>query len=186
MPKGGKGGDTVIKKRQAIAVLGVVVGVLLIGATFNVVAVAHDWTEWKEELLKEILIWFYNKVNNLESRIETLESQAIPQGFVAAPAYDSGWVAISQSETLTLTHNLDTTELFVYVIGKDAITDGFFIPSGGINQIYYGTGTDSGNGYRGLCWLNLDDTTIQVFRAHSDLKFDEVRVMLWKIQELPT
>jgi len=32
----------------------------------------------------------------LHFRVETLENQSLPQGFIRAPAYDSGWVTVPE------------------------------------------------------------------------------------------
>lgn len=109
-------------------------------------------------------------------RVGMLEDQMLPQGFMRAPTYDSGWVNISQGEFLVLTHNLNTTNLLVYVVGHR-------FDASPIHQVYYGW--DRFNKHEGLYWCGTN-TTIVVDRAKDDVSWDQVRVMIWKIQEPPT
>jgi len=109
--------------------------------------------------------------NALQIQISTLQSQMLPQGFVRAPAYDSGWVSINQGQVLTFTHNLGTTEVLVYVIGNDTTGDN------GIHQMGYGDNS--------LLWYRLNSTTISVYRLIPEDFWTEVRVMIWKIQPPP-
>ena len=101
----------------------------------------------------------------------------LPEGFIGAPAYDSGWINVSQGETITLTHNLNTQELFVYVIGKWNYTD----VGWAMHQNRYG-----GDSKRGLQWRKLTDTTIDLRRMDDDQNYDHVRVQIWKIEPTPT
>jgi len=82
---------------------------------------------------------------------------------IGPPDYDSGWVSIPIApQTLTLTHNLGTTEVFVYLIGNDSHPYG-------IHQ------------WSGAGWCNLTDTTIDVRRWAED-RYLQGRVMIWKIE----
>lgn len=115
----------------------------------------------------------------LLDRVEALENRSVPLGYVGPPAYDSGWQSINQYQTLTLTHDLNTTEVFVYVIAKAP-------GSMAINQFYYGYAWLPSGENRGLSWYSLTDTSIKVLRAPEDTgTWSEVRVMMWKIQEPP-
>ena len=110
---------------------------------------------------------------DLLDQVETLENQMPPQGFVRAPAYDSGWIEISPSETVTLTHNLNTTEVFVYMIGRCGVL---------IHQYKYGS---DGNDV-GTYWYDLTEDEIRIYRASNDWQIKNwsgVRVMIWKIEE---
>lgn len=117
----------------------------------------------------------------LLDRVEALENQTLPFGYVRAPAYDSGWITISQNEDLVLIHNLNTTDLFVYFIGKD---------STGTHQYYYGGDRkvlpDWSTDNRGLYWGWGTNMTIQLYRLREDLHYEQVRVMIWRILEPPT
>lgn len=119
-----------------------------------------------------------NKTNlllDLQDRVEALENQS---GWLPAPAYDSGWVSINQGQEITLTHNLNTTNVLVHIMGK--FPQGF-----GIHIVALG-GDDRSNNLYGLFWRYLDDTTIRVYRLPEDTSWwQQVRVMIWKIQEPP-
>lgn len=99
--------------------------------------------------------------------------QGIPGGF-GAPDYDSWWQPINPGDYLTLTHNLGTTGLFVYVIGKDS--------QGDVHQVYYGVNTHYNPNrleYGVHWWLRGND--IWISRMSDDVAWDEVRVCLWII-----
>jgi len=117
---------------------------------------------------------------DLQARVEALENQSVPSGYIGPPAYDSGWISISQGQQLLLTHNLNTTEVLVYVIGKDPN------PSTAIHQFYYGYVWLTSGANRGLAWYSLTDTSIKVLRAPNDTIWSQVRVLIWKMQEPPT
>lgn len=105
----------------------------------------------------------------LLERIEALETG----GFIGAPARDSGWMFISKGQHLPYYHNLNTTEVLVCVYGKSS--------ANGIHNIRYG-----GNwGGTGLTWEGLDDDELTLYRWNSDNDWEQVRVMIWKIQSLP-
>ena len=101
---------------------------------------------------------------DLQERVEKLET-----GYVGRPAYDSGWVEVIGTPTVFfLEHNLNTTEVLVYVYLK---TDG----SAGT---YYWP--DTGKVY----WQNLTNTTIGVFASYfGPSTRDYFRVLMWKIPE---
>ena len=99
-------------------------------------------------------------------------------GWVNTPAYDSGWFTVENSSRITLIHDLGTTEVLVYLLGKNS--------EGTIHQNNYGTNNDSA-GTLGMYWQNLTETEISIRRATDDLSamysWDEARVMLWKIPQ---
>jgi hypothetical protein len=109
-------------------------------------------------------------IDTLESRITTLESP----GFMNAPAYDSGWLAIGQGQTITLTHNLNTdpAKLFFYVLGNN--------PTYGVHQFLYG-GEWSGT-WQGLYASGLNNTQITLIRMTGDPYWPQVRVQIWIIR----
>lgn len=90
-------------------------------------------------------------------------SQAqIPSGAIGLPAYDSGWL-YSDGEYITLNHNLGTTELFVYFVGKDGH---------GISHLGYGLEDGA--------WFDLNATHLTAYGRYS-MKY--IRVRIWIIQE---
>jgi hypothetical protein len=94
-----------------------------------------------------------------------------PRGF-GTPDYDSGWTNIQAGQTLTFTHSLGTTDVYVYLVGKDA--------AGLMHQLDYGWDT-AGVLHYGAAWLGLDATSIKVNRAGNDGNWIQVRVMMWII-----
>jgi hypothetical protein len=117
------------------------------------------------------MITMNTTIATLESRIAALENP----GFMKAPAYDSGWLAISSGQSITLTHNLNTdpAKLFFYVLGKHN--------SLGIHQILYG-GDYTATGYNGLFAYMLTSTQIALCRWPNDWYWEQVRVQIWIIQ----
>jgi len=102
-------------------------------------------------------------------------------GWVQAPAYDSGWLSNWTEDValyclrINVTHGLNTTELLVYMIGRDQ--------SGNIHHRGYG---NEGSTYVGAFWSLPSKNQVNIFRARNDdintlYPWTEVRVMLWKI-----
>jgi len=93
-------------------------------------------------------------------------------GWLPAPAYDSGWVSVILNYSLpgiVFEHELNTTEVFVYLIRNMSVTDW------GINHLRYG---------EYYFWHALSDNAISVqVSYYPDLLYDEVRIMIWKIAE---
>ena len=54
----------------------------------------------------------------------------VEPGFLVAPAYDSGWVNMTNKQTAILQHDLGTTDVVVYIMGRTS--------EGVIHQRYYG------------------------------------------------
>lgn len=96
------------------------------------------------------------------------------------PDYDSGWSSTKSDDFIMVDHNLDTTELFVYLIGRsDDIT----------HQVNFGVNRDeSGPQVRetGVTWLTVDSNRIAVFRGNADAMWKLVRVLIWKLPDPPT
>jgi hypothetical protein len=96
-----------------------------------------------------------------------------PPGF-GTPDYDSGWRDIATGQTLTLAHVLKTTNVYVYVVGKNA--------AGEIHQSDYGwLTTGLGTSKYGLNWISMDADLIKVTRGDIDGNWGQVRVMIWII-----
>lgn len=102
---------------------------------------------------------------DLQERVEKLET-----GYVGRPAYDSGWVeVIGAPSVFFLEHNLDTTEVLVYVYLKTDDSPG----------TYYWPDTAK------VYWQSLTNTTIGVFASHFDPSSrDYFRVLMWRIPQL--
>jgi len=109
-----------------------------------------------------------------ESMIAEPESGAA-QMAVAASGWSSGWVAINQGETITLTHNLggDVDDYAVELWFRDTDTGGI-----GINTFAYG-GFENAGVWQGAHWSNLTNTTINVYRFANDETADHIRLRVW-------
>jgi hypothetical protein len=151
-----------IRKKQAITLVTIIVISFLVGGTFSFVTMAKDGGGNPFDKIWE-------KIYALEDRLDSIGGGDMA-GFMDSPAYDSGWVSVGAGGELVFTHNLGTTEVFVYITGKD-VDDTL-----GIHQYEYG-------GVGWAYWHNLDATNINV-TAYPP--WDHVRIMLWKIQESPT
>jgi len=105
-----------------------------------------------------------------------------PQGStgILNPDYDSGWTELSGRIVVEFTHNLGTSDIFVYILAKwDRDWEG----SGGpmVHQFYYG-----GDRYgdpeqtQGFYWDTYTENpdTIEVSCYE---RADEIRVLIWKL-----
>jgi len=92
------------------------------------------------------------------------------------PDYDSGWTGIAAiGDNPPFEHNLNSTNLLVYVVGKTTL-------GGALHEICYG-GDKSGTNYEGVYWHKLSTTEITVHRHGQDPYWKWVRVIIWKIPE---
>lgn len=89
------------------------------------------------------------------------------------PAYDSGWVSLSQGASTTLSHNLSGNR-DNYVIDLTCNRTG----GAGVNN--WGVGGDAGaTGYYGGWWSNLTTTDITIHRWDDDTDCPNLRVRIW-------
>jgi len=146
--------------------------------------------------LLDLEAYFETRINTLnatlveqQSRIADLETQLIILNAtkLGKPDYDSGWVTVNAGNYLTLTHNLNTTEVFVYVVGRLGPPDDHIIHQlhyGGYGYyLYDGTGHVYASRYEGLKWTGLTNTTIGLVRSSGDTDWQQVRVLIWKIPQ---
>lgn len=128
-----------------------------------------------------LLLELNASVAELETRVSELEAETL--GFTNPPAYDSlkvyGWRPINPDTNIVFEHNLNTTNVLVYLIGNYPDS----LPY--IHQKDYGGEITAGN-YYGVYWYALTNTTIWVHRYKDDTNWDYVRVVIWKIPEPPT
>jgi len=155
------GGDTVIRRKRIVTLATVVVVSFLLGSAFSCITLAKDGSGNPFDKIWEAIF-------ALEDRVDSIGS-CDNAGFVSSPAYDSGWVSVGGGE-IVFTHDLGTTDVFVYLTGKD-LDDTL-----GIHQYEYG-------GVAWAYWHNLDETNITVT---ADSPWDYIRVMIWEIQQPPT
>lgn len=113
----------------------------------------------------------------------------VEPGYVVAPAFDSGWVSnwtdVGEDFLwqLNLTHGLNTTDVFVYMLGRLNSTMGFL--NGSVHQFGYGLIVGAtGLGADGAFWV-LTENDILIFRGYPDdfVSWHEVRVMIWRISD---
>ena len=91
-------------------------------------------------------------------------------GWLPSPAYDSGWTLISNSQWFNFTHGLNTTELIVYILHKDA--------QGIIIQPTPNSNTDTS-----AYWRIASPNEIQVMKTFDIIQWSLVRVLAWKIPQ---
>jgi len=92
-------------------------------------------------------------------------------GWLPAPAYDSGWVAVPAAEKMMFTHGLNTTEVLVNLVRNSSIA------LLGIND-----GFRSDLKETELRWYNLTSNDIWVYSRYPGGPH-EVRVQMWKIAQ---
>ena len=151
-----------LKKKQVITVVSIAAISFLIGTLFNMnfIVSGGKGKDKDEDLWKAI--------SELESRVETLEEQLLPQGFMTTPAWDSGWLHLNNGWS-TFQHGLNTTEVFVYITGLE--------PNGYINQLWM---SDSS------AWWRIEsenELLLYLSSERSQRDYNFVRVMLWRIPE---
>lgn len=155
-----KGGDATLRRKQVVIIVSIAVVSFLIGTS-----VATDGGNPFDR------IW--DAFFGLESRVEALEEQSIPEGFVSTPAYDSGWVDVDSGYNW-LIHGLNTTEVFVYVQSRGEWFMGFAISY----NVRYG---------EWLWWVVTDNAIgVVIENPPDEYVYDEIRVRMWLIQEQPT
>ena len=104
-----------LRKRQVAVVVSIAVVSFLIGTS-----VATDGGNPFDRL--------WAALSGLESRVEALEEQSIPQGFVTAPAYDTGWTNFGGSGgNLYVEHNLNTRDILVYIGYANQTSDSLYL-----------------------------------------------------------
>jgi hypothetical protein len=92
------------------------------------------------------------------------------------PAYDSGWLSISQNENIALGHNIGGDPDY-YVVDMQ-----FWDTAYGINTQRYGGDCDSDDGdfeHFGAYYWRLTSDSISVRRMSEDYYVDKIRVRIW-------
>lgn len=128
--------------------------------------------------LLDLAAYLETRITTLEASVAALESRITAletPGYMKAPAYDSGWLPISQGQTIYLTHNLNTdpAKLFMYVLGYHSILK--------THQLYYGGELTATETYGLYAW-NLTNTQIDLTRWTQDPYWEQVRVQIWIIR----
>jgi hypothetical protein len=157
----------------------------LLGLEGDVEEISEDVATLKEE--SELL----ERVHELEIRLAVLERCGCDSDCpFPEPDYDSNWISIEQGQSLILTHDLNTTDYFVDLIGRYDTTeaetsDGFITGADNFHtyefggDIWYDTlyGTSR---MRGI-WYIAHENSIRIDRAADDPFVDYVRVRIWKL-----
>jgi len=163
-----------LRKKQVITVVSIAAISFLIGTLFNMnfIVSGGKGKDKDEDLWKAI--------SELQSKVETLENQSLPQGYVGLPAYDSGWILVPwggdgfillRGTYIIVTHGLGTTNVIVDVQYKNN--------QGPVEGIQHVSGElDETNG-----WFNLNSSHIWIFTGKVSSGFQNyIRVRIWKIQ----
>ena len=112
---------------------------------------------------------------DLQNEVALLKNQTVYVPVFRKPDYDSNWLDLNISRRRVLTHNLSTTNVFVYMVGKYSDSETPYI-----HQRDYG-GEAHIALYYGAYWYDLTETTVAVERRADDDNWNYVRVMIWKI-----
>ena len=128
------------------------------------------------EALEEKCEEYETQMTELEARLEELEQQQPGTSGLGEPDFDSDWIKISTGYT-NINHNLGTSDLLVYVIGRGG--------SFGTHQWSYGgRWSPFHDGHLGLYWSTSPDR-IKLYRYPNDQNWEEVRVVIWRLPEAP-
>jgi uncharacterized protein YdcH (DUF465 family) len=122
-------------------------------------------------------------IYELEDRIKTVEDNPTSVSF-PEPDYDSGWVPLNNWPFYaTLTHNLGTYDIFIYIIGGRGGVPGED-EGARMHQIgLFGDKSNPGTTLRddGVEWNAKDENSIFLIRGPTDQNWDYGRVFIWKI-----
>jgi hypothetical protein len=114
---------------------------------------------------------------DLQARVEALENAS---GWLPAPAYDSGWIALDVGWQTTLLHGLYAEPLFVFVMGRYQDVHGtWHYTRAKIGTDFFRTGADFEVGI----YTEWTNQSVSIYRGATDPYYDEVRVQIWKIKE---
>lgn len=146
-----------MKKNRKVAI---VISAILITSLFIVPAAASGF-RWDS---------FYNvwrAIFSLQRQVRALQSQMEPD-------YDSGWVfANLGEEDITFIHNLGTRDLIVYIYYR---MEDPGIPSPDMKQTHNIRASE-------LYWEAYDDTELTVRFPNTDYVWQEIRLLIWAIQD---
>jgi len=127
-----------------------------------------------------------SRLDSLEGRIDSMNATILELETELAilnatklgkPDADSGWLQINASSSIVYVHNLNTTNVIVYMIGKYSNTS---VPY--IHQFGYGADNYLG-GVFGAAWSELTSASIRVTRYAQDTNWVYVRLVMWKIPQ---
>lgn len=144
----------------------------------------------KIDYLNATIIEQQNIINNLNNTVTYLNSTVVylnetviilnsTRG-LGTPDYDSGWVTLPYWGAVTITHNLGTKEIIVYLYGKYPNSETLTVRAFGGDGGY----TNDGRKY-GTWWDCADVNSITVMNDNwgsgGEYWFGQARVLIWKI-----
>ncbi len=120
--------------------------------------------------------------------LQGLQGEKGDTGSFFAPDYDSGWMEILQGQILILQHNLESQELFVYVLGKlehptygDITHQDYFGGDHFVDEIELYITTN----FVGVQWDTLNSNEIRLHRMTNDSLWQYIRVLIWELPPPP-
>jgi len=128
------------------------------------------YLETRMTTLETSLVALEARICELEILIEILNATKLGK-----PDYDSNWTSINPNSYVIFEHNLNTTHVLVYMIGKYSDSASPYI-----HQIDYG-GEWCTTTHTGAWWCDLTNMTIRVHRRDNDAGWNYVRVLIWKL-----
>lgn len=169
------GGDIVFERKQVLPIASIALVCFLIGTS-----VASDGGNPFD------MLW--EAVQDLQSQIDEIELTPGPTGPIGpqgpqgppggfdAPDYDSGWISIAAGDGVEVRHELGTSNVFVYLVGR-------ITPGGALHQYGYGEDryVDSGIKNKGVYWFSLTTFNIWIVRGAQDTFWEQFRLRLWII-----
>ena len=97
------------------------------------------------------------------------------------PDYDSGWQSINTNNYIDFTHNLggDVNDYTVVLEQKDTTGGGWGINNKWLGTDVYYTNVGQTRNDVGSFWVDLDTTSVRVYRNPDDISSDQVRIKIW-------
>ena len=197
------------KKLTVIIVASVMIAAFMIGSLatpINSAEVANPLDELEERLLglegevanisNEVTTLkegsdLIERVHELEIRLAVLEKCGCELGCTfPEPDYYSNWISIEKGQSLTLTHDLDTTEYFVYLVARHDTTQDetgqtFITDQDNFHTYRFGGDVNYNAAYgesnmMGV-WYVASKNSIRIDRAADDYFSDYICVRIWKL-----
>lgn len=149
-----------------------------VNKTVLLINVNDTYTQLMNELANMRSLMDQLNVTSLLNRLDNLQNQVDAMNFTKMsrlPDRDSGWLYFPQNSSIIYEHDLSTTNVLVYMIGNSMNGTSPYI-----HQKNYGE-DNSGLSLFGAAWYDLTNTTIRLHRGATDVNWNYVRVMLWRL-----
>ena len=172
-----------------ISLVGGVIGGILVDTTnrsYEIESLSNAFITQLDTKDNEISV-LEEQVLELENAVADLMEPTIV-GF-SSPDYDSGWIPIGLEETVPVHHNLDSYDLFVYLIGSSG--------PGSLHQknigtdVYFTMYNDEHDNLvfeanrLGAFWRASSSNVINVQRQTHDYSWEQFRLLIWMLPEPP-